>query len=143
MGVKCQDHRITKRTCGEPPDYKEWNVPKQSPITTSNLHNNSIANLPFNKLSSMSIEKKALLCKEVPHFFFVTFLSKSTFRMQKNSANANTLGDLSDSCKVGDFQPSKHGSVVEMNFVEIYLAKHGRNELCGEPKSCTALVKFV
>ena len=32
----------------------------------------------------MSIEEKALLCKEVPHFF-ITFLSKSTFRMQKNS----------------------------------------------------------
>ena len=32
----------------------------------------------------MSIEEKDLLCKEVPHFF-VTFLSKSTFRMQKNS----------------------------------------------------------
>ena len=63
--------------------------------------------------------------------------------MQKNSANADTLGDLSDSCKVGDFQPSKHGSMVEMNFVEIYLAKRGRNELCGEPKSCTTLVKFV
>ena len=76
-------------------------------------------------------------------FFFITFLSKSTFRMQKNFANANTLGDLSDRCKVGDFQLSMHGSVVEMNFVEIYLAKHGRNKLCGEPKSCTALVKFV
>ena len=30
-----------------------------------------------------------------------------------------------------------------MNFVEIYLEKRGRNELCGEPKSCIALVKFV
>ena len=63
--------------------------------------------------------------------------------MQKNSTNANTLGDLSDNCKAGDFQPSKCGSVIEMNFVEIYLAKSGRNELCGEPKSCTALVNFV
>ena len=63
--------------------------------------------------------------------------------MQKNSANANTLGDLSDRCKVEDFQLSKRGSVVEMNFVEIYLAKHGRNELYGEPKSCIALVNFV
>ena len=63
--------------------------------------------------------------------------------MQKNSSNANTLGDLSDRCKVRDFQLSKRGSVVEMNFVEIYLAKRGRSEICGEPKSCIALVKFV
>ena len=63
--------------------------------------------------------------------------------MQKNSANENTLGDLTDSCKVGDFRSSKHGSMVERKFVEIYLAKRGRNELCGDPKSCIALVKFV
>jgi len=80
-------------------------VPKQSSITTSDLHHNFIPNLPFNKLSNMSIEEKALLCKEVPHFF-VTFLSKSTFRMHKNSANADTFEDLSDSCKVGESQSS-------------------------------------
>ena len=80
-------------------------MPKQSSITTSDLHNNSIANLPFKKLSNMSIEEKALLCKEVPHFF-VTFLSKTTSKMQKNSTNANTFGDLSDSLKVGEFQSS-------------------------------------
>ena len=74
-------------------------MPKQSSITTSDLHNNSIENLPFNKLSNMSIEEKALLCKEVPHFF-VTFLSKSTLTMHKNSANADTFGDLSNSYKV-------------------------------------------
>ena len=99
MGVKCQDYQIAKRTRGEPLDCEEWNVPKQSLITTSNLHNNSIANLPFNKLSNMSIEEKALLCKEVPHFF-VTFLCKSTFKMQKNSKtildNLKTRGGPAD-----------------------------------------------
>ena len=80
-------------------------MPKQSSITTSDLHHNVIPNLPFNKLSNMSIEEKDLLCKEVPHFF-VTFLSKSTFRMHKNSANADTFGDLSDSYEVGEFQSS-------------------------------------
>ena len=46
-----------------------------------------------------------LLNAEVP-LFFVTFLSKITFRMQRNSTNVDTFADLSDSCKVGDFQLS-------------------------------------
>ena len=80
-------------------------MPKQSSITTWDLHHNFIPNLPFKKVSNVSIEEKALLCKEVPHFF-VTFLSKSTLRMHKNSTNADTFGDLSDSCKVRECQSS-------------------------------------
>ena len=46
-----------------------------------------------------------LLNVEVPPFF-VTFLSKITFRMQKNSANADTFVDLSNSYKAIEIQPS-------------------------------------
>ena len=74
-------------------------MPKHSSITTSDLHNKSIENLPLNKLSNMSIEEKDLLCKEAPHFF-VTFLFKSTSRMQKNSKtildNLKTHGGPAD-----------------------------------------------